>query len=500
MPNILPSIVNSLALALETLAFSLPLGTAVAWLLVRSDLPGRRTGANIIVVLLFLPLYLQTGAWQAGFARDGWYSHGGGAPGISGSPWLSGWNAAVWVDTLAAIPWVVLFANLGLRIVEPALEEQALLDGTPWQVFRRVTLPLCWPALGLAAVWVGIYTAGDMTVTSIFIVRTYAEEVYNQMALHDESAGAVMALLPGILGTLALLGIGMFCCVRLASTQRPVNLKPSRVFALGPWRWPLALGMLTVMLFLAGVPLANLLYKAGVLVVQTDEGLVRTWSAGKCLRMILLAPWQCRRECTWSLVIGSLAATAAVAVAIPLAWLARNSRWWTTLAIGVALVCLVMPGPFLALAIIDLLNRPEWPWLVELYDYSILAPWLALTVRAMGPAVLVVWHAVRTIPQPLLDSAATDGCGWLGQLGRIVLPQRLPALAVAWLIGLALALGDLTASILVVPPMVETLSIHIFNYIHYGVEDQVAGLCLALTAALGVLAVAVTWLARRFRL
>ena len=247
------------------------------------------------------------------------------------------------------------------------------------------------------------------------------------------------------------------------------------------------------------MPLGNLVYKAGVLVSQTDEGRVRTWSAAKCLRTILLAPWQCRRECLWSLLIGSLAATAAVVAAIPLAWLARKSRWLGVSAIAVALTCLVVPGPFLALAIIGLLNRPSLPWLFWLYDHSILAPWMALTVRAMGPVVLVLWHAVRTIPQPMLDSAATEGCGWLGQLGRIVLPQRLPALAVAWLIGLALALGDLTASVLVVPPGVEMLSIHIFNLVHYGVEDQVAGICLALTGALGALAAAVTWLAKRIR-
>lgn len=122
---------------------------------------------------------------------------------------------------------------------------------------------------------------------------------------------------------------------------------------------------------------------------------------------------------------------------------------------------------------------------------------MALTVRAMGPAILVLWHGVRTIPQPMLDSAATEGCGPLGQLGRIVLPQRLPTLAVAWLIGLALALGELTASILVVPPKVCTLSIQIFNLVHYGREGEVAGICLALTAALSGLAVVVTWLARR---
>jgi iron(III) transport system permease protein len=289
----------------------------------------------------------------------------------------------------------------------------------------------------------------------------------------------------------------MFCCIRLARGERPLNLRSSKIFALGVWRWPLALAMLAAMVLLAGVPLANLAYKAGVLVFQTDAGRVRTWSGSKCFWTVFLAPWQCGRECAWTLVIGGLAATAAVMAACPMAWLARTSRWWGSLAILVALVCLVLPGPLLALAVISMLNRPGWPWLLNLYDHSILAPCLVLTVRALGPAILILWHAARTIPQPMLDSAATEGCGFLGQLARIVLPQRLPALAVAWLIGLALAMGDLTASILVVPPGVETLSIKIFNLVHYGVEDQVAGICLALTAMLIALAAAVRWLAKQ---
>ena len=261
MPNIIPLVINSLRLTLETLALSLPMGTAVAWLLLRSDLPGRRAGSKhhrgaALSAALLAGQRLAGRFWAGGMVFAG----GGGAP------WLSGWNAALWVHTLAAIPWIVLFAGLGLRIVEPALEEQALLDGTPWQVFRRVTLPACWPALGLAAVWVAMFTAGEMTVTSIFSVRTYAEEVYNQIAMHDEADDAVIAMLPGILGTLALLGLGMFFCVRLARAERPLNLKPNLVFPLGRWRWPLRWGVAT-MLLLAGVPLGNLVYKAGVLVV-----------------------------------------------------------------------------------------------------------------------------------------------------------------------------------------------------------------------------------------
>jgi iron(III) transport system permease protein len=378
------------------------------------------------------------------------------------------------------------------------LEEQALLDGSPWQVFWRVTLPGCRPALGLAAAWVAMLTAGEMTVTSIFFVRTYAEDVFNQIALHDESRDAAAALAPGILGTMALLGLAIFCCVRLARPDRPLNLRPSRVAELGRCRWPLAIGLVAVLVVLAGVPLGNLLYKAGVVVVQAGSDRVRTWSAVKCFHTILIAPVKCGRECFWSFTIGGLAASTATLAAIPKAWAARRSRGRAIAVMFAAITCVALPGPLLGLAIIALLNNPRVPGLIWLYDYSILAPWLALTVRALGPAVLVLWYAVRSIPQAILDSAATEGCGPLGQLWYIVLPQRWNALAVAWLIGLALALGDLTASNLVVPPGVETLAIHIFNLVHYGVEDQVAGICLALIIVFGLVMAAVATFAGRW--
>jgi iron(III) transport system permease protein len=67
---------------------------------------------------------------------------------------------------------------------------------------------------------------------------------------------------------------------------------------------------------------------------------------------------------------------------------------------------------------------------------------------------------------------------------------------VAWLIAFAVALGDLAASILVVPPGVKTLSIHIFGLMHYGVQDRVAGICLAQVCMFAVLASIVALLVR----
>jgi iron(III) transport system permease protein len=492
MPNTTPLVLHSLGLTLETLAVSVPVGTGLAWLLLRSDLPGRRAALWVMVLMIFVPLYLQASAWQAGFGLEGWYSHGDNA-----HPWLSGWNKALWVQALAAIPWIVLIVGLAMRTVEPALEEQALLDGSPWQVFWRVTMPACLPALGLAAVWIAMLTAGDMTVTSIFFVRTYCEEVFTQISTHDETWDAATTLAPGIVGTMVLLALAVYFCYRAARPDRPLSMRPSRTFTLGRWRWPLTIALAAVMVVLAGVPLSNLLYKAGVVVVQSEGERIRTWSAMKCAKIVAFAPLKCQRECFWSLVIGGLAATAATIAAIPLAWAARRSRWRAAAVLPMAITCLAVPGPLLGLAVIWLLNNPRFPGLIWLYDHSILAPWLVLTVRALGPAVLVMWHAMRTIPQVMLDSAAADGCSPMGQLVYVVLPQRRSASCIAWLIGLALALGDLTASNLVMPPGVQTLAIHIFNLVHYGVEDQVAGICLALLFLFALVAGTVAALLKR---
>ncbi len=46
-------------------------------------------------------------------------------PHLVHQPWLAGWRAAVWVHTLAAVPWVVLMVGAGLLAVEAELEEDA---------------------------------------------------------------------------------------------------------------------------------------------------------------------------------------------------------------------------------------------------------------------------------------------------------------------------------------------------------------------------------------
>ena len=135
---------------------------------------------------------------------------------------------------------------------------------------------------------------------------------------------------------------------------------------------------------------------------------------------------------------------------------------------------------------------------MNLYDHSILARGWCCRSCALPAATLILWHAFRTIPADVLESAALDGAGPLARMWHIVLPLRFGAIAVAWLVALAVALGDLAASILVLPPGVATISTHLFGLLHFRRGGQAAGMSLALLGLFILVAAAARWLWTRW--
>ena len=151
-------------------------------LLFKTDVPGRGPAAWLLVGMLFVPLYLVTGAWDAGFGIQGWHTLVTN-PHLAHEPWLAGWRAAIWVHGLAAVPWVVLIVGAGLRAVEAEIEEDAATCATPLQVLWHVSLRRAAPAIVVAALWIVTIVMAEISVTDFFQVRTFAEEVYTQSAL-----------------------------------------------------------------------------------------------------------------------------------------------------------------------------------------------------------------------------------------------------------------------------------------------------------------------------
>jgi len=482
---------NTLWLAGSVAVASVVLGAPLAFLLGRTDVRGRNLLAILLLTLLFTPLYLQAAAWQAGFGLQGWFTSSLGGPVL-----LEGWRGAILIHTFAAVPWVVLIVGVGLRLAEPELEEEALLDGTPWQVFFYVTLRRAASALAAAFLWVAITTAGEMTVTDLFLIRTYAEEIYTEFALGDNLSSAPWNFVPSVIATSWILVAGLLLANRLILADRFTTQRNSRTFRLGSWRWPATILATAAITLLVGIPVGNLVVKAGMLITRGAGGLERHWSIEQCAAMVLESPARFAREISWSSSIAAVAATGAVIIGMGLAWSARRGGWLAAPALLVIALTMAIPGPLIGLGLIAVFSAADWPWLVWLYDRSIVVVAIAQALRALPLCTLVLWYALRSVPEDHLQSAELEGASALRRFFSIALPQRWPAVTVAWLVGLAIAWGELAASILVVPPGVTTLPIQIFGLIHYGVDDRVSGISLAVMAIFAVLAIVLADLTR----
>jgi len=484
---------NTLGLAAGACAISLPLGTAFAFLFRRTDVGGRHLALALAGGMLMVPLYLQAAAWDAGFGQLGWCSL---VRGPASPPLLSGWTAAVWVHGIAAVPWVVVLVSVALAGVEPELEEDALLAGSPWQVFLHVILPRMLAGIAVSAGWVLLSVCVEMTVTDLFRVRTYAEEIYTGFALGDSLAGAWLAAAPGSLAQAALILVALAVALRTAPSLA-TPLRPARTYRLERARVPAA-GMTWLFgLFVAGIPLANLLAKAGLVVQQIGDQRVRIWSVGHFCRIAVSSVGDFQEEFRWTLLIGATAATTALIVGVALAWWARRGGWHALPALTLGACGLALPGPLIGLAVIWLMDRSEPAFLIWLYDRTIVAPVLAIAVRVLPLATLCSWYVLGSVADDALDCAACAGAGPWPRFWLVAWPQRRAGLAAAWLAAFALASGDLACSILAVPPGVTTVPIRVFGLIHAGVDDQVAGLCLVMFVAAAVAVLAVLGLLRR---
>ena len=265
-------------------------------------------------------------------------------------------------------------------------------------------------------------------------------------------------------GAAVLLGLGRLRTTGLGGAGvRPSH--PGGGAAAGT-RWPPAwrmgrmLGAIALLAHLA-VPLAFLTYGAG-----GAERLAASLAAA-------------REELRFSL----LTAVGVVLLGLPLAaavaaWL-EAGRWRSW---GVVLLPLALPAPLVAVGFISLWNRPgPMGWVYDLGP----APALVALARFLPLAALVL-VALRRRRDPLpLEAGRLMGGGPWRRIWGIDVPLALPGLAAAAAILFALSLGELGATLLVTPPGQATLAIRIFNYLHYGASDAVAGLCLALAGTVG---------------
>ena len=463
--------VETTRLVVATEALALPIGLPLAFLLFRTDVFGRHALIALLAVAAFVPLPLHATAWL------GALGNAGRSQAFGAAPLLVGWTGAAFVHAAAALPWIVLVAGVGFRTVEPELEEAALLDLPGWRVAFFVTLRRGIGAVAAAVLAVAVLTAGDMTVTDLLQVRTYAEEAYIQYNLGNGPGAAGAVALPPliVLGALVLFGVRALFSADPARLPSPSGR--ARLWKLGRWRVPVGLTLLAVVGNAAALPLYSLVWRAGRVGGLAAMGRAPHWSSAGFEGTLRSAFDEAGGPLLQSVVLAAVGASVAASLAWGLAWASRRPGPWRWITAGAVALALATPGPVAGMALVFAYRG--WP---SVYDSSTMNI-LAAVVRTFPYALLVLWPTVRTIAPEYLDAAAVDGLGPWEIVVKVALPLTRPALVAAWGVAFVLALGELPATNLVTPPGLTPISVVIWGLLHTGVESHLAGVVLVLLLA-----------------
>ena len=210
-PDVGAALRLSLGTSAAALAVSTVLGVPLAWQLARREFPGRALVRAVTILPMVLPPVVGGVALLMAFGRRGLL--GGPLAELLGVRLPFSTAGVVLAETFVAMPFLVVTAESGFRLVDRRYEEvAATLGAGRWVTLRRVTLPMAAPSLlaGMALCWAR--ALGEFGATITFAgnlpgrTQTMPLAVYLELERHPDAA---------ILLSLALLAISLVVLVAL---------------------------------------------------------------------------------------------------------------------------------------------------------------------------------------------------------------------------------------------------------------------------------------------
>jgi iron(III) transport system permease protein len=485
-----PALAQTALLLAGVAAVTIIVGAGTAWIVATFAFPGRGVLISLLPLPLAIPTYIVAyvyvdildtlGPVQSVLrAIFGWRSVADYR-----FPNVRSLGGAILLFGFVLYPYVYLAAHAMFRAQGSLLAEAArMLGARPWQLARRITLPLARPAIAVGVALALLETLNDIGASEYLGVNTLTLSIFTTWLNRGSLAGAAQMaclMLLIVAGLIALERQGRRSRDFAVSAQDPRRV--TRITLTGPARWaatiaccvPVVLGFLLP----AGYLLREVIARG--LLVGFDAALARH-----------------------ALTTVTLAATATAATLIlgfsAVAALRYVKHRAVAACVNIAGVGYAVPGTVLALGLLSPL---------VLVDDGINAVARAFGGRGVGlvlagsAAALVIVYVIRflaiamgfaqaayaRISTELDDVARMLGAG-AGTLARTIhLPLARPAIAGAALLVFVDCLKELPATLLLRPLNVETLATYIYQFATRGSFEQGSLAALMIVAA-GILPV-----------
>ena len=417
---------NTLLLMVGVTVTCALVGLSLAWLLERSNLPGRRLWGVILCLPFAVPAFVSSFTW------------------VSLSSSFEGLGGAILVMSLSKYPLIFLPVAATLRNLDPALEESArTLGQNRLGVFFRITLPLLWPSLLAGSLLIALHMLVEFGALSIIGLQTFTTAIYQQFELSFSNANAAMLSAVLLVMCLSLLwlelkvrGKGRHIRIGQGAARRAEQVR------LGKWSFIGQLYCLALAIIGSGVPLGMLAYW----LVKGSSAAFPMAAIGEALLSSL------------SLALGGAALCLVLAVPVGLLVVRYKGRLaiW---AERLPYLLHALPGLVIALALVYF----SLHYVPALYQTSALLL-IAYALLFLPLAQAPIRTALNKAAPQLEEAARTLGASSFSAFCRVTLPIIFPALGAAFALVFLDAMKELTATLLLSPTGLNTLATQVWSH------------------------------------
>jgi iron(III) transport system permease protein len=444
---------NTLSVSFAATLMALVIGFIMAWILTRTNVPGRLLFEQLMAVPYYLTPLLGALAWsmlgspESGFINQFWRALGGSGHVIDiNTPYGIAWVMALFEGSVA-------FVMIGavMKSMDPALEEASQVIGASrLRTMLRVTLPLVIPGVLGAAIFVFAEMLGSFAVALVlgtpnryYVITTAIYQLIQQYPPRIQIAAAMGTSL------FAVMFLMLFLYRRIVTAGSYVTITGKafrpRVADVGRLRYLLFGVCLFYLAVSVVLPIATLLFasvqKIAVAFPTADNFTLDNFRSAMSMNAAGSA-------LTNSLILAFATATIGIGLMGLLAWLIYRSR-----LPGAGLIEYVVMFPQAVPRLVFAFGM-MWAWLVfPIPIYGTL--WLLLIAYLtvfLPLGVRTIAGVMMQVDKSLEECAQMCGASWAFRMRTVSIPLLVPGLVAAWLLLFIASVRELGASILLMGP------------------------------------------------
>jgi iron(III) transport system permease protein len=490
--------VVAIGMALAVGALSCAIATPLAWLVSRTDLPGRRVVRALVTASFVTPPFLGAIAWEILAAPNSGVINVLYRYLTAGQPYdppllnIYTFQGLVFAIACYTFPYVFTLVANGLDRVPSDLEDaSAILGGSTTTTLRRVTIPLVLPAVlagSLIAILQALTMFGSPAILALpagFHVIT--TKIWSLFQFPPRPGLAAAASLPLLAITVLLLQGKSWILGRKGYTVLGGKSGEPRITRLRRWR-PAAIVFVTVVLsFTVILPYLALLKTA----VTRNVSEPLTWATLTLYNFnFVFFEFSATRLAMWNtLLLGFMSATLGTAIALVAAYMVARSTVRGSPLLGfLATAPVAIPGIVLGVGVFLTYSHPQ----LMLYGtiWILLIAFLTIEMPAGYQQMSAAFHGIH----PELEEASRIlGASRLDTLRRITAPLLRTSVIATWCFVFIGTIRELSATIMLTTANTKLVSVIIYDLNESGDLGAISVLGLTLL----VVSFAVVYVANR---